>query len=155
MENHEVTEIENKKSSFRRYRKNLACIERLEEKLILLTERINSVRSPNLSGMPRGSTPITVEDLIGDKEELEQRLNRLRTKTRQLKQEILSEIDTLEDERYCEILEAHFIEGLTLERIADRMGYTERYIYQLYKKALVILTKNNKTISVKYHKVDS
>ena len=149
MENQEVKDIENKKLSFKRYRKNIACIERLEEKLLLLTEKITSVRSPNLSGMPRGSTPITTEDLIADKEELEQRLNRLKVKTRKLKSDILSEIDALEDDRYIEILEAHFIDGLTLESIADNMGYTERYIYQLYKKALVKLTKNTIKNSVK------
>lgn len=137
----QVQEIENKKRSLKRYRKNLACIGRLEEKLFLLDERIKSVRSPNLSGMPRGSTPITVEDLIGDKEELEKRIDRLKKKTRSLKATILSEIDSLEDDRYCEILEAHFIDGLTLEAIADNMGYTERHIYKLYKKALVKLTK--------------
>lgn len=137
----QVQEIENKKRSLKRYRKNLACIGRLEEKLFILDERIKSVRSPNLSGMPRGSTPITVEDLIGDKEELEKRIDRLKKKTRGLKAAILSEIDSLEDDRYCEILEAHFIDGQTLESIADNMGYTERHIYKLYKKALVKLTK--------------
>ena len=143
MENQKVREIENKKNSLKRYRKNLACLARLEEKLKVLDERIKSVRSPNYSGMPRGSTPITTEDLLADKEELETRVKRLRSRSRKLKLEILAEIDTLEDDRYCEILEAHFIDGYTLEKVADIMGYTERHIYSLYKKALVNLTKKS------------
>lgn len=143
MDNQEIQEIEIKKRSLKRYGKSKDCLERLKEKLYILDSKIKSVRSPNLSGMPRGGTPVTVEDMIADKEELENRIETLSLKTRQLKSEILKEIDSLEDERYCDVLESHFIDLLSFETIAENMGYSERYIYTLYKEALVILTKNN------------
>lgn len=94
--------------------------------------------------MPRGGQPVTLADLISDKDELEKRIERLKKKGRQIKSEILEEIDTLDDYRYCEILEAYFIDCLSMEDIADREGYSTRRIYALYSEAIEIL-------SVKFH----
>ena len=137
MENHFIEDLENKKQFLRRYRKNVACIARLNEKLKSLDMRIKSVRSPNMSGMPRGGVPVTLDDLLADKEELEDRIKDLKKKSKSLKREILSEIDALEDDRYSEILEAHFIDGLPVEMIAEKIGYSERHTYNLYKEALI------------------
>ena len=139
MEDREIQEIEKKKRYLKRYKKNLACIVRLEEKLTLLDERIKTVKSPSYSGMPRGGTPVTTDELIADKLELEERIERLQLKKRGLKNEILTEIDSLEDPRYCEILEAFFIDGLTLEEIAESEGYTVRHVYRLYSEAVTQL----------------
>ena len=140
MDDHTVQEIEKrKKKSLKRYRKNLACIKRLEEKLVILDERITAVKSPSLSGMPRGGTPVTLADLVSDKVDLEKRIERLKVKGKKLKSEIYEEIDSLEDPRYCEVLEAHFIEGLTFESIAEEMGYTERHVNTLYSEAISLL----------------
>lgn len=142
MESHEIQEIEKKKRSLKRYKKNLACIGRLEDKLALLDERIKSVKTPSLSGMPRGGTPITSADLIADKIELEERIERLKRKKSDLKRQILEEIDSLEDPRYCEILEAFFIDCLSLDDIADQEGYTVRHVYRLYSEAVTQLALN-------------
>lgn len=142
MDNHEIREIENKKRSLKRYKKNLACIDRLKRKLYLLDERIKSVRTPNLTGMPRGGTPVTIDDMISEKIELEERIKRLEKKKGVLRRQILEEIDTLEDPRYCEILEAFFIDCLTLEDIAEQEGYTARHVYRLYSEAVTQLALN-------------
>lgn len=129
-----------KKQSLKRYRKNVACIERLEKKLVLLDERITSIRSPSFSDMPRGGVPVTIDDLMSDKIDLEDRIKRLKAKSRDLKNAVCEEIDSLEDPRYCEILEAHFIDGLSFEDIAEEMGYTERNVIKLYSEAITLLT---------------
>ena len=92
--------------------------------------------------MPRGGKPVTVEDLILDKTELEERIERLRTKGKALRSEILAEIDTLEDTRYAEVLESFFIDGYTPEEIADNEGYTVRHVYRLYSEAITFLALN-------------
>lgn len=143
MSENEIMEIELKKRSLKRYRKNLACVNRLEDKLNLLEERIKSVRSPNYSGMPRGGTPVTIDDLLSDKEDLEKRISRLKKKGDKIKSDILEEIDTLEDPRYCEVLESYMIDCKRIEDIAEEMGYTEVHIYNLYKQAIKILTFSN------------
>lgn len=143
MEECRIQKIEKKKRSLKRYRKNLACVNRLEEKLVLLDERIEGLKSPNLSGMPRGGTPISIDELISDKIELEKRIKRLKIKKKNLKSEILEEIDSLDDPRYCEILEAFFIECKTLDDIAEDEGYTLRHVYRLYSEAVSILAENS------------
>ena len=132
-------EVERKKRSLKRYRKNLSCIKRLEDKLYNIEDRLSSIRSTNLSGMPRGGVPVTSADLLADKDDLERRIKRLKQKGENLKERIYEEIDSLEDSRYCEVLESYFIDGLTLEDIAEEMGYTERHIYTLYKEAITAL----------------
>jgi hypothetical protein len=140
MEDHKIQEINRKKRSLKRYKKNLACVGRLEDKLRSLDERRLSVKSPSLSGMPRGGIKVTNEDLTADRIDLEKRIKRLKDKGNRLRDQILEEIDSLEDPRYCEVLEAFFIECKSISDIAEDMGYTDRYIYDLYKDAVTILT---------------
>lgn len=135
-----IQEVEKQKKRYlKRYRKNIACVKRLEGKLANITDRLEAIRSPNLSGMPRGGVPVAKEDLISDKIDLENRIERLKAKSRDLKASVCELIDTLEDPRYCEILEAHFIDGISFEDIADDMGYTERRVYALYAEAIRFL----------------
>ena len=137
MEDQEIQEIiKKKKRSLKRYRINLACIVRLEDKLKLLDERIKSVKSPNYSGMPRGGTPVTIEDLLSDKLDLEKRIKRLKDKGKRFKDQILEEIDSLEDPRYCEVLEAYFVDCKSISQISEDMGYTEVHIYNLYRESV-------------------
>ena len=137
----EIETLKAKEKRFlRRYQKNLACIERLERKLELLNERITTIKSPNFSGMPRGGVPVTIDDLMSDKLDLEDRIERLKAKSRDLKRAVCEEIDSLEDPRYCEILEAYFIDGKSFEDIAEELGYTERRVIALYSEAIKILS---------------
>lgn len=139
MENSDIERVEKKKRSLKRYKKNLSCIERLEAKLETLDTRITSVRSPKLSDMPRGGQPVTTEDMILEKIELEERIERLKTKSKKLRSETLEEIDRVEDPRYSEILEGFFIDCKSLEEIADDTGYTIRHVYRLYSEAVTFL----------------
>lgn len=144
MDEQTIPEIENlkrlKKGSLKRYRNNVKCIRRLERKLDLLNDRITKIKSPSFSGMPRGGVLVTIDDLMSDKLELEDRIKRLRQKGRSLKRAIYEEIDSLEDPRYCEVLELFFIDCLEFEDIADKLGYTERHIISLYSEAIKILS---------------
>ena len=140
MECQDIQVIASKKQFLNRYRKNLNCIIRLEEKLALLEVRLSSVRSPNLSGIPRGSQPVTMEDLVADKIDLKNRIERLKEKGKIFKSEILEVIDTLDEPRYISVLEGFFIDCLSVEAIARREGYTVRHVYSLYHKAIRALT---------------
>ena len=143
MENQFSQEIKNKKQSLKRYRVNRVCVNRLEEKLTLLDERIKSAKSPNYSGMPRGGTPVTIAELLSDKVDLEKRIQRLKDKGKKLKDSILEEIDSLEDPKQADVLEMFLIDCNTIEEIAEDMGYTDRYIYDLYRDAVNALVFNN------------
>lgn len=139
----EMSAIERKKKFLKRYRRNEACINRLKTKLQVLDEKIKAVKSPNYSGMPRGGVPVTVEDLLSDKLDLENRIERLKAKKSNLKNKILEEIDTLEDDRYVEVLDSFFIECKSFEDIAEDMGYQERHVIRLYSQAIRELVNND------------
>ena len=127
---------QNKKQWLKRYRKNKALIERLEDRLLRLDVSIKTVKIPVLSDMPRGGTPRTMADLIADKMELEDRIKRLKDRGSVYRSEIISVIDDLDNVKYAEVLEAVFIEGITLEDLAERSNYTVRHIYRLYDEAI-------------------
>lgn len=146
MENSQIQQIEKKKRSLKRYKKNLSCIERLEAKLDLVSERMTSVKSPNFSGMPRGGTPVTTADLVCEKMELEERIERLKDKGKILRREILAEIDTLEDPRQAEVLEAFFIGGQSMEEISDDTTWNVRHVYRLYSEGVTILALSEDNI---------
>ena len=144
MEEQSSQEIEKlkrlKKGSLKRYRNNVKCIRRLEDKLDRLDDRIKTIKSPSFSGMPRGGVPVTIDDLISDKLDLEDRIKRLKQKGRGLKRAIYEEIDSLEDPRYCDVLELFCIECLEFGDIAEELGYTERHVIALYSEAIAILS---------------
>lgn len=131
--------IAKKKKWLRRYKKNLACITRLEEKLEIIDLRMTSARSPILSDMPRGGQPVTLEELISDKMEIEERIERLKIKSKRYKLETLEEIDRLDDPRYVSVLELFFIKGLSFGEIADKLTYTDRHVERLYAEGVRFL----------------
>ena len=139
----ELSALEKKKRFLKRYKRNNACIGRLKIKLLVLTERIESVKSPNMSGMPRGSVPVSIEELLSDKMDLENRIARLQAKRSSLKQKVLEEIDNLEDTRYIDILEMFFIDCMSFTEIAEAIGYSERHVVRLYTKAIKKLVDND------------
>lgn len=127
---------EQKKRFLRRYKKNLLNIARLKNKVVILDERAKNIRSPKLSDMPRGGTPVTTADLIAEKDEIERRIKRLEAKSKTLRREILDKIDEVEDYRYAEVLEAYFIDLKDFETIAEDMCYNLRHIMRLYSEAV-------------------
>lgn len=132
----EFQESDNKKRFLKRYRKNVALIDRLKYKIKCLDERMSSLKSPKLSDMPRGGTPVTIEDLVAEKIEIEHRIRRLEDKGRVIKVEILDKIDELEDPRYAEVLESFLIDCKDLDTIGEELGYTTRHIERLYSEAI-------------------
>lgn len=135
--------IEKKKKFLKRYKKNLACIDRLKNKLQKLDLDIKSAKSPNYSGMPRGGVPVTLDELLSDKLDLEKRINKLTAKKSDLKNMVLDEIDNLEDDRYVEVLESFFIDCKTHAEIAEDTGYQERHVIRLYSEAIRVLVDND------------
>ena len=125
-----------KKRYLARYKKNLALIDRLKNKIDLLDERSEKIKSPNYSGMPRGGTPVTSYDMKEEKADLEARIERLKIKGAIYKKEILETIDELEDPRYADVLEYFFIERLELSDIAEEMDYSLRHIKALYSDGI-------------------
>ena len=128
--------IDKKKRWLYRYRNNQLKIARLQEKLSTLEVRITSIKSPNYTGMPRGGTPITIDDLLSDKLILINRIKRLEDKGTEYRHEILEAIDSLENYKHADVLERWFIGGSSVGDIGEAIGYSTTYIFRLYSQAL-------------------
>lgn len=126
----------NKKRWLYRYRNTQKKIIRLQSKLDTLNNRITSAKTTNISGLPRGGVPVTIDDLISDKQILEERIEKLEKNKRIYRREILEAIDDLEDCKHAEILEAWFIDGYNAEEISKEIGYCSRHVFRLYDEAL-------------------
>lgn len=131
-----MTDNKNKKAWLNRYANQVRGIERLENKREILEERITSVRSPSLSGLPRGGKPITIEDLIADKLEIEDRILRLKDKARRVKREILDAIDDIGEVNLCEVMEGRYILLQSPEDLAEGMGFNTRHIWTLLSQGV-------------------
>lgn len=141
MEELDIQAIESKKRSLKKYKKNQAKLSRLEEKLRTLDERIQSVRSPRMSDVPRGGTPVTLVDLLADKEELEERIANQKEINREYKRAITKELDRLDNVKHIEVLELFFIDCLSPEEIAEELSYDVRTVYRLYSEGVKALTE--------------
>ena len=137
--------ISETKKYLKRYKRNLSNIKRLEYKLDELTMRIETVSSPQITGMPRGGQHKTKEDLIAEKIETEERIVKLKSRGRIIRREILDYIDDIDDENIAETLEMFFIDGLAFDDIADEKGYSTRYIAKLYANGIELIDSRRST----------
>lgn len=128
-----------KKQYLKRYLRIGKKIESLEEKLFRIDAQLTSVPTKKLSDMPRGAQPVTMADMVADKLETQDRINRLCVEREAVRKEILAAIDTLEDAHQVEVLERFFLEGETLENIAKEIGYTPRHTIRLYTNGIALL----------------
>ena len=69
--------------------------------------------------------------------EMEEKIDKLIDEYVDKKNLIISQIDSMENETYYEILFARYIEKKTFEKIADEMGYSFRNTTRLHGKALI------------------
>lgn len=136
MDKKDQERIAEKKKYLKRYLKIQKKIESLREKLIEEETRMTSPKIQHLSHMPRGGTPKTIADVIAAKEETVERINCLINKQKQIRKEIITKLDELEDHRHVEVLELFFIEGHTLEEIADIKMHNVRHIIRLYSQGI-------------------
>lgn len=128
--------FETNKGFLRRYRPYHRQIKRLETKLYLIDDRIESTHSPKLSHTGGGGQRRELADDLIQREEIEYRINRLVSESRPIKMEIIDAIDHLSNSLEASILEQYFIEDIQLDAIAIRMSYSMRQVKRLYGDAV-------------------
>ena len=123
------------KEFLRRAREVDRRVDEATERVERIRAKLESGRMSSLTGMPRGGGADwteTADRLI----ELERVVN---TRTRELVRWKLAAIDAIravEEPRLTEVLELYYIDGMTWEQVAQRMGITERWALILHGRAL-------------------
>ncbi|MBO2724803.1 hypothetical protein [Lactiplantibacillus plantarum] len=125
-------DFETNKKFLRRYRPYFRQIKRLETKLFVIDDRIESTHSPSMTGQPGGGKRRELADDLIQREEIEGRINRLIKKSRPIKSEITDCLDELTNSLEASILEQYFIEDIQLDTIALQMSYSFRQVKRLY-----------------------
>ncbi|WP_270790078.1 DUF1492 domain-containing protein [Enterococcus diestrammenae] len=125
-------ETKQNKNYLNRYRRYMKRVDKLEEKLFQLDVQIQGLKGRQITDMPRGGVPLTTDDLLIKKEETEHRIQNLLDRSKKIRYEVFDCIDTLEDDRFAEVLELYFIDRLTFEQIADKNNFSLRHVGYLY-----------------------
>lgn len=109
-----------------------AEIEDDEERLARLDARLYDAPIKKISDMPRGGQPVTIDSLVAQKIELQDRINEKCAR----RNEILNRIESLPDHRDRRILKLEFIDDLTHEQVAERINYSVAQTRRYYEAAL-------------------
>ena len=128
-----------KQKSLNRYRDISLEIERMIEERAREYSKACKI-TPVYTHMPKQTSgdnklQAAVEKLLEEDQRLAEKIAEYLT----AKKEIEAEIETVEDEQLRCLLRYRYIDHLTIEQIADEMGYSYRNICYLHKKALQLL----------------
>ena len=128
--------VDEKKAYLGRYRLLDRQVQRTVDEISRWKSRAAKV-TPSYSSEPNGSTgddrlQVVVEQIV----ELEARANQQIEELLTWKRDIEAAVATVEDKKVRLLLQYRYIDGLTWESIAQKMGYNERWIYQLHRQAL-------------------
>lgn len=130
-----------KKVDLRKYSEAQAAADRLREEIARLYSKAEKMTTtlklvPTIGGGGRG-----IESAIEGIGELVDQLSEKQNEANQLRCKIEDAISMVPDGRLRLLLEYKYIDGLTWERIAEKMGFDDvRWIYRLHRKALSGLT---------------
>lgn len=128
-----------------RYLNQVRKLDQLIDAKLAERDRLHEIAtdiSPSaMDGMLHSNTGVvsrTMENAIVNLIELENKLNELIDKYVNCKRQILSVLETLPEKEYG-VLHRYYIRYMTLEQIAEDMGYCRQQIWRLKKKGLQIL----------------
>lgn len=125
-----------------RYLNQVRKLNQLIDAKIAERDRLNEIAtdiSPSpMDGMPHSNTGMVsrkMENAIINLIMMEQELDKLIDKYVDYKQEVVKLLETLPEKEYG-VLHRYYIRYMTLEQIAEDMGYCRQQIWRLKKKGL-------------------
>ena len=103
-----------------------------EERLARLDARLYGAPVKRITDMPRGGQPVTMDTLIAEKIELQNRINEKCSQRNAIKRAI----EVMPRPRDRRILKLIFIDGLTQEATAERIMFSVSQTKRYYEEAL-------------------
>ncbi|MBL1057976.1 DUF1492 domain-containing protein [Ligilactobacillus salivarius] len=124
------------KAYLMQYRKIHTKIDRLKNKLNRLNERYG-LKGVSYSSEPSGSVKQTLDDVLAQKEYVENKLSKLTEDSIKIRNEIQDKLLELDNQLEAEVLDLYFLERYSLTEIADTLCYSERQIERLYASGIM------------------
>lgn len=114
-------------------------IKRKEEELeILKIERASTGNFSTDEKVKSSKSKDKVSALAIEIVTLEKEIEELRAEKATVKKDINSILNEIEDEKLYSVLHLRYIQGKTVEAIADELGYTDRHIRNLNNDAIEV-----------------
>lgn len=137
MDEKEYQEYQSKKEYLTGYRKACKKIESLKEQLDSLREIEQSIKSQQLSDMPKGSNRHQdLSDLMVKLEDLQAQIADAIAESCRIKLEIEEALWKLEDPEEARVLRFRYIYFMTGREISSTMSYSPRQIWRLHDNAI-------------------
>ena len=123
-------EFKHNKAYLMRYRKIHTKIDRLKNKLNRLNERY--LKGVSYSSEPSSSVKKTLDDVLAQKEYLENKIDEMVSESIDIRNEISEKLLDLDNQLEATVLDFYFLERYSLNDIADELSYSDRQIERLY-----------------------
>lgn len=123
-------EFKHNKAYLMRYRKIHTKIDRLKDKLNRLNERY--LKGVSYSSEPSSSVKKTLDDVLAQKEYLENKIDEMVSESIDIRNEIAEKLLDLDNQLEATVLDFYFLERYSLNDIADELSYSDRQIERLY-----------------------
>ena len=137
MNEKEYMEYQSKKEYLTGYRKACKKIESLKEQLESLREIEQSIKSQQLSDMPKGNNRHQdLSDLMVKLEDLQAQIADAVTDSCKIKLEIEGTLWKLEDPEEARVLRFRYIYFAKMEEISETMGYSRTQIWRICEQAI-------------------
>lgn len=137
MDEKEYQEYQNKKEYLTGYRKACKKIKSLKEQLDSLREIEQSIKSQQLSDMPKGSNQHQdLSDLMVKLEDLQAQIADAIMKSCRTKLEIEESLWKLEDPEEARVLRFRYIYFMTWEEISKIMNYSRAQTCRIHEQAI-------------------
>lgn len=130
-----VAENEMKKEYLREYKGHVRRIARIEAELSELRAMKTAI-SVNNDGMPHGSGQSDLSGYAAELDRLERSLLGERHRRVSAYKDIVKRIKRLRSENELDVLFYRYIKGLEWWEIAEKMGYSERWVLKIHGQAL-------------------
>lgn len=124
-------EFKHNKAYLMRYRKIRTKIDRLKDKLNRLNERYD-LKGVSYSSEPSSSVKKTLDDVLAQKEYLENKIDEMVSESIDIRNEIAEKLLDLDNQLEATVLDFYFLERYSLNDIADELSYSDRQIERLY-----------------------
>ena len=136
MEIMKQTTTQEVKNVLYQYKRALRMIKHLNAKIMTINEKMVSTKSGKITDMPKGGVPITVDDMLADKDDLEKRKKRFEMIAKQKKEIVQTYIDTVYSPKHNDLLTMYYIKDLTIEDIAKQMPCSIRHAWRLFYESI-------------------
>ena len=124
-------EFKHNQAYLMRYRKIHTKIDRLKDKLNRLNERYD-LKGVSYSSEPSSSVKKTLDDVLAQKEYLENKIDEMVSESIDIRNEIAEKLLDLDNQLEATVLDFYFLERYSLNDIADELSYSDRQIERLY-----------------------